>query len=133
MSEKRGTKRIILLSLRIMLLSLFIGVIAFIISIFEAGWVCELTISMYLIASLGSLLGFVPFIGPILYYFGVGRVFNLALENLELHMPISTTIIFYGLLEFSIIFCFLTTSILVLSLFSRKELEDLIESLKGRD
>jgi len=97
-------------------LSLLLGIIAFLIAIFEVGWGCLLIIPLYILGLLGSVLGIVPFIGPVLYYFGVDWLFNSITGSLGLEMPISTGIIFYSNLVFSIIYCFVTTSLLIIAL-----------------
>lgn len=97
-------------------IALILGFIAFIIAIFEAGIGCFLTIPLFFIGLLGSILGIVPFIGPVLYYFGVNWLFSIILNvtGFAGKMNISRDIIFYSNLVFSLIYCSITTALLIL-------------------
>lgn len=106
-------------------ISFILGILAFLIAIFEAGIWCLLVIPLYILAILGSVLGLIPFIGPVLYYFGIGWLFNVILNSVGVSMPISSGIIFYSNLIFSIIYCFLISSLLVLWLIFQKRLKKL--------
>lgn len=105
-------------------LSLILGLLAFIVAIFLSGWLCLLIIPLYFIGLLGSVLGAIPFVGPVFYYFGVGWLFNTITATTGLD-PISSGILFYSNLVFSIVYCFVTSSLLVIWLALRRKLKKL--------
>jgi len=113
------------------ILSLILGIIAFFTALFEAGIGCLLIIPFFFIGLLGSTLGAIPFIGPVLYYLGVGWFFDIILRATGFTMPISTGIIFYSNLIFSIIYCFVTTSITIIWLALGKKMQKAKEELKN--
>lgn len=123
------------------ILSLVLGLIAFIIGIFEGGLGGLIIIPFFFIGLLGSALGVIPFIGPVLYYLGVGWLFDAILKAANLNMPISTGIIFYSNLVFSALYCFVTSSLLVVFLALRKKLtvlkkikiEEMLKNLGKKD
>jgi len=105
-------------------LSLVLGIIAFLVAIPLSGWLCLLIIPLYFLSLIGSILGIVPFVGPLLYYFGIGWIFNIITTSTGLD-PISSGILFYSNLAFSILYCFVTSSLLVLWIAFRRKLNKL--------
>jgi len=112
-------------------LALILGFIAFIIAIFEGGIGCLLIIPFFFIGLFGSILGALPFVGPILYYLGIGWIFKAILGLTPFQMPISTGIIFYSNLVFSMVYCFVTSALTVIFLILRRKIKVTFEK-KGK-
>jgi len=100
-------------------LSLIIGIIAFIVAIFEGGWQSLVVIPMFLITVFTACLGIIPFAGPILYYLLTSWIFDAITSALQLHIPIATNILLFGFLVQAIVTCFFFTALFVYWLLTK--------------
>jgi len=101
--------------------TLVTSIAALMAGILEAGVGGLLTIPLVLIALFGSLLGLVPFIGPLLYYYAIGYLFGIIQEGAHVSMPIASLIIFYTHFVFSIVYFFITSTVTILYLLAKRK------------
>lgn len=99
--------------------SLIIGLIAFLIAIFEGGIECLMVIPLFLIATVLLLIGLVPFAGAILYYLLTSWIFDYIIASLHLHLKLSSLVLLVGFLIQAVILCFIVTGLLILFLSKR--------------
>lgn len=117
-------------------LSLIIGIIAFILGLLQGGFWGFLTIPLFLIGLFGVTLGTVPFIGPVLYYLGIGWIFNSIRSLAGNPIPIASDLLFWSNFVFSCIYCFVSSLSLIILLLTRRQLKkakDLLKTIGKKD
>ena len=114
-------------------ISLLIGLVALIINLVQFGAAGLITIPVFFVGLLSTVLGVIPIAGPVVYYFGVRTLF-VALHS-AVGMPAQTLgsdLIFWTSFLFTCLYCFIVTLILVVFLSKRSKLKALAEEMKQK-
>lgn len=105
------------------IITLLVFIASFVTGLVEAGLAGFLTIPLFIFALLGSMLGIIPFVGPVLYYFGLGWLFDIILKSTNVSMPVASGIIFYAYLLYAILYCLVSSLVLVVLLVYRRRIK----------
>jgi len=96
--------------------------VAIIGGVLEAGsfWGGLAGLLFWFISSITVLLGFIPFIGPILYYYAASFEGSLITGLFGLNMPLTIGIILWVNTILAMLLCFLSSLLVIIALKGRK-------------
>jgi 4-amino-4-deoxy-L-arabinose transferase-like glycosyltransferase len=103
-------------------LMLLIGFIALVAGLVQGRVWGLLVIPLFLIGLFGTALGSVPYVGPILYFLGIGWIINIIRGLTGDPVPIASDILFYSFLVMSSIYCVIASIQLTDLLFLKRKL-----------
>jgi hypothetical protein len=74
-----------------------------------------MAVPLYFFGFIASFLGVIPIAGPLIYFFGIGTLFNALLSTFHISMPVTSAVIFWYFFGLTVLYNVIILLILVLA------------------
>ena len=108
--EDKKTSHMSILSLLLFIISLIAGYLE------AGGWGIVGGLLFWFFSSLAVLLGLIPFLGPVIYYFAASWLSGAISGLLGISIPITVTVILWCNMILAVLFCIIMTLALIVAM-----------------